>query len=302
MKFRLICVIFISVFSLVFSSCSSESNDEESILFDSLVNNNKTSKVPPEVLQKILKSLPSPVEMTSIIHQSKAKFNKDLLNPRSNYTEYTSSYKKSVNLGIYGTDLGYMNIYEETIMSMTYLDAIKSLANDLKIGHFFNMDVIGRMVSNKNNIDSLMYISTSSFDKMSTYLNDQNRAHISSLILLGGWIEGLYLYTQTAKAYPSQELKDRICEQKIALNDIMVLLSVYEKNPTFKELIEDINKVKALYDKVTITYTPGEPKVEIIDGMMQIIDSTESVIEISDETYNSIIEEVAIIRNKLIQK
>jgi hypothetical protein len=302
MKIRLLGIVCIALSTLVFSSCGGSSNDEESILFDSLVNTNKTAKVPPEVLQKILKSLPSPVEMTSIIHQSKAKFNKDLLNPRENFSDYTSSYKKAVNLGIYGTDLGYMNIYEETILSMTYLDAIKSLANDLKIGHFFNMDVIGRMVSNKNNIDSLMYISTSSFDKMSTYLNDQNRAHISSLILLGGWIEGLYLYTQTAKAYPTQQLKDRICEQKIALNDIMVLLSVYENNPTFKELITDITTIKKLYDNVTISYKPGEPKVEIVDGMLQIIDSTESVIEISDETYNSLISEVAIIRNKLIQK
>jgi len=301
MRFKLLAVFCItfSIFSL--TNCNTSSNDEESVLFDSLVNTNKTSKVSPEVLNKILKSLPSPVEMTSIIHQTNAKFDKSLINPKDNVSGYTSSYKKSINLGIYGTDLGYMNIYEETILSMSYLDGIKSLANDLKIGQFFNMSIIGRMVSNKNNIDSLMYISTSSFDKMSMYLNDQNRAHIGSLILLGGWIEGLYLYTQTAKSNPSKDLRDRICEQKIAINDIMILLSVYEKNPTFKELITDINGIKALFDKVTITYKPGEPKVEIVDGMMQIEDTTESVIEVSDETFQKLISEIEIIRNKLIK-
>lgn len=302
MRIYILGFFFASISLMFFANCSSSSDNNEDVLFDSLVNTQKSEKVPPEVLQKILKSLPSPIEMTSIIHQSNAKFNENLINPRSNYSEYTSSYKKALNLGIYGTDLGYMNIYEETVKSLTYLDAIKSLANDLKIGHFFDLAIIQRMVSNKNNIDSLMYISTSSFDKMSTYLNSQNRAHISSLILLGGWLEGMYLYTQTAKASPSKDLKERICEQKIALQDILVLVGIYEKNPTFKELITDINTLKKLYDQVTITYTKGEPKEEIIDGMLVVTDSTKSVIEVSDEVFAAIISETEKIRNKLIQK
>jgi len=291
---------FIFSFSF-FTNCGGSGNDAESQLWDSIVNSNKTNKVPPETLNKILKSLPSPVEMTAIIHRSNAKYDEELINDNDHYEKYTSSYKKSLNLGVYGTDLGYMNIYGETMSSMSYLSAIRSLSEDLKIGQFFDLATIARMGANKNNIDSLMYLSTSSFDKMSTYLNDVNRAHIGSLILIGGWVESLYLSTQIAKKFPTKEMIDRIAEQKIAIVDIMTLLSVYENDVTFKELITDITQIKNLFDGISITYVEGEDKVTVVDGELRVESTTESFVEISDEQLAKIIDKVEIIRNKIIQ-
>jgi len=131
-------------------------------------------------------------------------------------------------------------------MATEYLDVIRVLADDLNVGQFFDYNTIGQMVQNKDNVDSLMHITTVSFEDMTMFLKDQNRSHISALILTGGWMEGLYIFTQTYNTNPTEELAERICEQKMALNDLIALIGVYETDPLFQELHKDLLTVKKI--------------------------------------------------------
>jgi len=294
-------ISFISLFALIFlSNCAHHNPDEGSSMFDSIINQHKVADIPIEVINKMLKSLPSPVEMTTIIKETGAEFQEKNINKASNYKNYTTSYKKALNLGVYGTNLGYINMFDKFFMAIDYLDVVRTLSDDLNVGQFFDYKTIEQMVSNKSNIDSLMRISTVSFERMTMHLKDQNRSHISALILIGGWIEGLYIYTQTYKFKPIKDLADRICEQKIALNDLMILVSVYENDSSFKELNNELKQLKNAFDKVQITYIVGEPLVDVIDGMLVIQEQTESVIECSDEDLNNIIRLTEKIRNGII--
>ena len=62
-----------------------------------------------------------------------------MLNSSDNLSKYNSNYQKALNLGIYGTDLGYTNIYEQNQDGIKYLSSIKSLAEGLNIGQFFDI-------------------------------------------------------------------------------------------------------------------------------------------------------------------
>ena len=70
---------------------------------------------------------------------SEAKYNGSLLNQSDNLPKYNNNYKKALNLGVYGTDLGYTNIYGQNQDGIKYISSIKSLADELNIGQFFDI-------------------------------------------------------------------------------------------------------------------------------------------------------------------
>ena len=61
----------------------------------------------------MLQQIPSPLEISVLLKESGTKYDHDLLNSPDNLASYNSNYKKALNLGIFGTDLGYTNIYEQ---------------------------------------------------------------------------------------------------------------------------------------------------------------------------------------------
>lgn len=302
MKKQLLLLTVIALFLALAFSCTNSAEDKDGAKFDSLVKKTQLATIPPEVLNEILNSVPSPVEMTSLIQSSGAPYNESLLNPTSKVTSYTTNYKKSLNLGIYGTDMGYLNMYEKTVTSLSYLESIGDLADDLKVGQFFDFATMKRLASNKQNIDSIIYITTSSFDKLNKYLANQNRGHISALLLIGGWVEALHLACQISEEFPSEDMNLRIGEQKDALSQIMLVLKVYNSNPLFKPLVADFEDLKKAYDGVTITYTKGEPNAYVNEnGMLVVEDNTESHVSITPEQVKTIISTVEKIRNNIIQ-
>jgi hypothetical protein len=254
-----------------------------------------------EAINQIVKSVSSPLELTSMIKASGAKFDKEVLNNPSNASGYTNSYSKAINLGIYGADLGYINLYDKTYASMEYLSTIRNLAEDLNLGHFFDFETLKRLSSNSNKLDSIIFISTSSFEKMNNYLAKQKRDNISVMMLVGGWIESLHLATRVAKDLNHKELIDRIGEQKIALDQINLLMGFYKTDPAFATLSKDVEKLKMAFDKINITYEYQEPEVKEVDGMLVIEEKSSSKIDITQKQFEEISGLVSQIRNNLIK-
>jgi hypothetical protein len=87
-------------------------------------------------------------------------------------------------------------------------------------------------------------------------------------MVAGVWIEGMYLITQVAKEKPDPQLAEYIGEQKVTLNDLLVILKNYEKDDQFAALIKDFEQLKNVFEKVNITYKMGEPKAVEKDGML----------------------------------
>jgi hypothetical protein len=110
-----------------------------------------------------------------------------------------TNFQKAIGLGIYGADLGYLNMYERTSMVIDYISTIRSLADGIQVGQFFDFNTLRRIATNKENLDSLMLISQQSFNRIDSYLRETNRASLSMVIVAGVWIEGLYLSTRVAQ-------------------------------------------------------------------------------------------------------
>ena len=299
--------IFAIVLSFVYSCGGSTENteadgfDDFSVPDSVLAEEDEPLIVSEQAMEDIISNISSPVEMSSLIKESGVEFNYKYLNSTDNIDNYNTGFIQALNLGVLGADLGYLNMYNKTGTVLSYITSIKTLADNLKVGQFFDFSMLKRLATNSDNLDSLMYISVSSFDQMDVFLRENNRSDVSALIVTGVWLEGLFLATQVVKDAPNKEIIERIGEQKLILNDLLIILNNYKRDKKFFELIERINKIKALFKEVTITYEVGEPEAVEVDGVLTIIQNETSVVNITDEQIKAITAEVENVRNFIVK-
>jgi hypothetical protein len=296
-------LIYILVLILVFASCKNEKKDDFSKEFsipDSVMYDGDLA-ISDAAMNDIVQNVSSPVEMAALIKSLGVPFSKDYLATTSYVDNYNTSFKKALGLGVFGADLGYLNMYNKTSSVIDYISAIKTLADGIHVGQFFDFTTLKRLATNNQNLDSLMYISVQNFNQMDRYLRENRRSSLSSLIVAGIWIESMYLVGEVARRSPSKELSEKIGEQKIIMSNLMILLKNYEKDPDFKELIKDFEEIQDLYKNVIITYEKGEPEAVEEDGMLVIKQNDKQYIEISDEIMAKIVNKTATVRNKIIQ-
>lgn len=286
-------------------SCGSGNQSGDSVITEDTVKVDSskiaTSALPQDAVEGIVKTIPSPIETSVIIKKSGGQYNKSILNPTENSKNYSSSYKRALNLGVYGADLGYINIYEKNKESLYYLQSVKEMADGLNIGQFFDFETIKRMASSSKNADSLLNITTDNFNKINDFLFQQNRSDQSVLILLGGWIEGLNIMCETALKNKNTKLYEKIGEQKIVIDQLVLVISNYESDANIKELSTGMKELKALFEKVEITYTYKESKMEIIDGIPTIVDKSESKVNISESQVLEIANVTKGLRDKIVK-
>jgi len=295
-------IVIIGLMTL-FTACGSEKKTDEQAFLEGLDSAKAEGpSISEGVIGDILQRIPSPLEISVLLKESGKKYNSSYLNSPDNISKYNSNHKKALNLGVYGTDLGYTNIYEQNQDGVKYMSSIKTLADGLNIGQFFDIETIGRLATNSKNLDSLLLITTQNFNSINHYLQSQNRSNLSVLFLTGGWVEALNILCEVAAANPTnKELQETIGEQKIILENIMLLLSFYKtSDQNMASLLADMEELKKVYDKVNITYTYSESTFEIIDGVMVIKDNSSSTIQISPEDIASIKALISSIRNKII--
>jgi len=298
--FRQTIILFLALLFLI--SCQTRKGKESGTEFevpDSVITAEGVT-ISNEALEEIVQNVSSPIEMAALIKEMGVPFSTKYLATTDYVDKYNTSFKMAYNLGVFGADLGYLNIYDKSNQVVDYLTAINKLADGIKVGQFFDFETLKRLATSRESIDSLMYISVNSFNNMDVYLRDNSRGHLSALMIAGTWVEGMYLVTQVENEKSNPELSDRIGEQKINLDNILLILDNYKGHEQISEIIESLNELKELFDDVEITYVIGEPETVEEGGMIMIVQNEKSVVNISDDQLKRIINKTNQIRNKLI--
>src|SRR6185369_2521598 len=288
------------VAALILASCGKSKKPDEQEFLNSLDSVPKGPSIDQEVINGILQQIPSPLEISVLLKQSGTKYSSNILNNPDNTSKYNSNYKKALNLGIYGTDLGYTNIYQQNNDGIKYLKSIKQLADELNIGQFFDIETIGKLATNSKNLDSLLLVTTQNFNSINSYLQGQGRSNLSVLLLTGGWLEAVQITCQVAgKDAKNKELKEKIGEQKIILEQIVLLLSFYKEDENMASLLKDLEELKGAFDKISITYTYKESTMEVVNGVAVIKDNSTTTIDITEKDVENITKITNSIRNKI---
>lgn len=242
-------------------------------------------------------SIPSPMQTALLLEEVKAPFKEDLLNPLDNLDGYTSEMQKALNLGVYGTDLGYLSIYKQNSLSLEYLASIEKLTSSLGLEGAFDKSFMSRFEKNSTNKDSMMVIVSDAFKKADNYLKSNERKSTSALILVGGWIESMYLACEINKDVNNSKILARIGEQKETLNSIIAILDTYNKGGKFDELLGDMKDLKVYFDDIEMKYVYVQPKTDAKKKLTTL--RHKMTVEVETNTLNFIYQKINSIREKI---
>jgi hypothetical protein len=254
-----------------------------------------------EAINDIIQSIPSPLEVTSLIQSIGTEYKKESLNNPDLVDGYNTNFKRALNLGVYSTDLGFANIYSKNQEVIDYLNSVKKLADGLSIGRFFDYNTIKKLATNNENLDSLLQMTTTNFEKINFYLGQQKRENLSILILTGGWIEANHLTTMVYKESKNEQLRDKIGEQKLVLEKILIVLDVYKQKAGFPELIAQLKELKSVYDRVEITIEQAPPEMKVVGDEIVIETKDKTIINITEADVDEIASILKSIRTSIVQ-
>jgi hypothetical protein len=217
-----------------------------------------------EKARTIFNALPSPLESAMLVKSSGSKFNVTFLNPVDNASNYVTNKSMALNLGIYTCDLSFTSLYEKTQLIIDYMNSAKKMADGLGILKAIDQETINKLEENINNSEEIMKIISDTFMNSNSYLEENNQPAIAAMVLTGGWFEGLYISTQLVdpKNFNGNKLVGRIIDQKLSLDILLNLLESNKGNPSIDEIILQVQKLKVIFDKVTITTSKITPEFD----------------------------------------
>ncbi|NQY66571.1 MAG: hypothetical protein HRT72_02450 [Flavobacteriales bacterium] len=284
--------------SLLLGACNSSTENEDAVTEDA----NPTINInEPKLLQMddAIFSLPSPIQTSLLILQSGASYNIDMLNSPSHAQSYSVTMSKALNLGIYGADLGYVTCYDQTQDALTYLKAIRGLADDLGVSSAFDAKTLSRFENNLGKKDSILSLVSVAYRAADSYLKSSERNDIGALVLAGGWIEGLYFITNIHQLQDSEEIRERIGSQKNTIDNLIKLLMPFYDDPDFAELTDQLIVLAEDFDGVDFSYE-FKPSSHNAEEKVTTINST-STVNITEEQIKTITERIASIRNEIVE-
>lgn len=287
--------IYIGIAASLLIACGGNKEADPVLENDVVLTEETTERL--EKAKLVFTTIPSPLETAMLFKQAGISYNPSITNPAENVRNYVTNVKKSLNLGVYGADLSFANMFDQSQESMFYMNCSKILADGLGVTSAFNTETIERLESNMNNRDSLIVLINDAFWITDAHLKDNGQHHISSLIIAGGWIEGLYLGVSSLdKENPNKAIIQRIAEQKYSLNNLVDLLDTYESedlkttSKNLKELQLVFNKIEVKEGKTTIE---NNNKVTTIGGGNELVYDPLIISEIT-----TVIQKI---RNEIIQ-
>ena len=229
---------------------------------------NKMGSLAQFKYDKLISNIPIPFDILRFHAEVPLKYNSNSVNSTSNLSHYMSNSSKAITLGIYGGDLAYSIIYEKSDDRDSYLNCVKKLADDLGIPLAFNQNTLAaykKFAANKDSLEKIVFNSYSEVDKA---LKSNERVGLASLVVAGGWLEGLYSTLTTLGKIPknerSQNLYKKIGEQKNYLDMIIGLLEQFKDDKAFISIIGGFKSIKAAYDGFPDNSSLSEAEIAIL--------------------------------------
>ncbi len=253
-KILMLLAVFIS-FSL--TGCNSgakqkDNNSEAEEEFESSLDANTQEKF--QAAKRIFYSLPSPIETARILHNAGATYNEEFLNPIDNSNGYITNLSMALNLGIYTADLSYASLFDQTQITLNYIEVAKKMADGLNILDAINENTIQQLEDNINNRQKIIDIISETLLNSNSYLSEKGLESTATIILVGGWVEGLYIAINLVGEEPIEdnEIVQRIVDQKLSIDFMINLLEEATDDPDAQSVLKDIIELKAIFDKIVI--------------------------------------------------
>jgi hypothetical protein len=152
-----------------------------------------------------------------------------------------------------------------------------------------------------------MDIISETFLNSSSYLKENDQQDVAAIVLVGGWIEGLYIGTQMVGNQPvkGNKLVERLVEQKLSFSIVERMLQDNTKNARGEEnrdiieMINELHALKAAFDKIEVQ--TSAVKIDEKDTSRVTILKSETKISVTPEAFKELQSAVQSLRNNFVQ-
>jgi hypothetical protein len=207
-------------------------------------------------IEKNVYPLPTSAEVIKMLTELEVGYIIGITNPVANSKKYFSSTTRAINLGVFGADLSYTTLYNIQQEVINYLNAIRSLSNELNMSKIYNEELYEKIKANFDNRDELVKILTSSFNDTYTYLSDNDQQPLALLVVGGAWVEGMYLTTHVSEAaYQVSGISKVLLEQKKSFEMFLEITQPYLSDPSVGDFVKLLEPVKKVYEGLGTSLT-----------------------------------------------
>jgi len=244
MKKKIYILLFLSLFAC--NRNGQNSNGAQDSIF-----NYKTEKA-FEKAKEIFYSLPSPVETAMVLESSCNEFEGGFMLPVKCVDYYVKSDDQAINLGVFAADLSYVVMFDRRKETIEYLGACKKMVEELGLVNVIDDSIINNLRYNTYDKTEMMNIISAQFMDINAYFEENNREISATLMVFGGWIEGLYLAVNLIgdNVVDNTELAQMIYDQRISLEDLISLMEMYKEDKAVSQHLTDVYQIRTIYNKM----------------------------------------------------
>jgi hypothetical protein len=192
------------------------------------------------------------VEMSSLFQSSGAVYRQELLNSPDKISNYVTSSKKALNLGVYAVDLSYAKVSEQLETAGRYFDAMQRMAEEMGIPSDYFKNTASRFEKNIDDKDSLIKIANEVYMASDNYLRENERYAASAQIILGGWVEAIHIACNVAAGTKDIDVIERLAEQKISLSNVINMLNEYSSDIDISKNLEKLKQLQPVFNSFVV--------------------------------------------------
>ena len=231
-----------------------------------LDSNSMKEKLGEEMFERtrdIFYSMPSPLELQSIVEQAGGYFRADLLHNPKLSSQYQSTEKQAMVMGVYGTDMSYATLYKQQQESILHLAAAQRVAKGMGVTDPFQGHLIDRANANIANKDSMMLIVSEMYWEMNSQLQEEDRNALGLVVLACGWVEGVYIGTQILDIEnPNKNVAEVLIEQRYIASQINDMLEDYQDAPMVAEVRSKLQGLIDIFLGLEVIREPAQLRQE----------------------------------------
>ena len=294
-------LLFLSILLLPFAfSCKHIQKDKNA--FEPSFSTYKTDSPADSSLirNEIFYGVQTPVQICSIFNRLDVPYNNSALNPISNRDLYLSSAKTAINTGIYGVDFGYLKVFGIGQEMIDYMVTIRELSNKLGIPDKYLTVPIRKVQNDMSDPDTILFLMNDAYNKMESHLRESGRESTAGLIVMGGWVEAMYIATQLVydPEKPDAEVIEKIAQQKYTLTTLLSFLKNYYDDPVVVYYSKKLKYLNNYFDTFDIYFKKGDLE---IDTARQVFRSSGTEMNITVETLKNIRDYVGKLRTEMVK-
>ncbi|MCC7302949.1 MAG: hypothetical protein IT233_09930 [Bacteroidia bacterium] len=211
-------------------------------------------------------NFPSPSALGKKMSNAGISYNKGLFTSSSK--SYSTKPEQAFGMGVLGAALGYACAFNNPQDALEYLGAVGRLAEQVGVASAFDQDFNKQLISSLGKTDTQDVMIDHAYKKAERHMRSNERMQLAGLMVLGGWVEGLYLATEmlhSKKDDPKAKgLYMEVWNYVSAYQHVRKLLDEYKGNADYKTFNEAFTESESVLKNMAYNTTFGPKDLDTL--------------------------------------